>query len=97
MRTIAFVTNNNVVIIPHPLYLLGLAPCDFALFPKLKMKLKGQHFEAVSDIQGESQTVVDSIKKSDFTAFEAWKKTDGITVYVLKETVLYFEEDGSQN
>jgi hypothetical protein len=32
---------NNMVILPHPPYSLDLAPCDFALFPKLKMKLKG--------------------------------------------------------
>jgi histone-lysine N-methyltransferase SETMAR len=40
LKTTEFVTN-NMVIIPHPLYLPDLAPCDFALFPKLKMKLKG--------------------------------------------------------
>jgi hypothetical protein len=38
------------------------------------MKLKGQHFETVSDIQRESQAVLDSIKENDFhDAFEAWK------------------------
>jgi histone-lysine N-methyltransferase SETMAR len=31
-----FVTNKNMVIIPHPSWSPGLAPCDFALFPKLK-------------------------------------------------------------
>jgi hypothetical protein len=35
------------------------------------MKLKGQHFETVSDIQSESKAVFDSIK--DFHgAFEEW-------------------------
>jgi hypothetical protein len=57
-----FVTNNNMVIVPHPLYSLDLAPCDFALFPKLKMTLKGRRFETVSDIQRESQVVLDSSK-----------------------------------
>jgi hypothetical protein len=27
--------------------LLDLAPCDFILFPKLKVKLNGWHFESV--------------------------------------------------
>jgi hypothetical protein len=54
-----------MVIIPHPHYLPDLAPCDFTLFPKLKMKLKGR-FETVVDIQRESQTVLDSIKENDF-------------------------------
>jgi hypothetical protein len=83
-----------MVIIPHPPYSPDLAPCDFALFPKLKMKLKGR-FETLSDIQRELQVVLDSIKENDFHgAFEAWKE-DGIAVYVpkiiLKETAAKIE------
>jgi hypothetical protein len=66
LKTKEFVTNNNMVIILHPPYLPDLAPCDLTLFPKLKMKLKGRHFETVSDIQRESQGVLDSIKENDF-------------------------------
>jgi hypothetical protein len=55
-----------MVIVPHPSYLLDLAPCDFTLFPKLKVKLKGRRFETMSDIQRESQAVLDSIKENDF-------------------------------
>jgi hypothetical protein len=63
-----------MVIIPHPPFSSDLAPCDFVLFSKLKMKLKGR-FETVSEIQRESQAVLDSIKENDFhSAFEAWKK-----------------------
>jgi hypothetical protein len=53
LKTTEFVTNNNMVIVPHPPYSSYLAPCDFALFPKLKMKLKVRHFETVSDIRRE--------------------------------------------
>jgi hypothetical protein len=61
-----------MVIIPHPPYSPDLAPCDFALFPKLKKKLKGRRYETVSDIQRESQAFLDSINKNDFHgAFEA--------------------------
>jgi histone-lysine N-methyltransferase SETMAR len=42
MKTTEFVTNNNVGIVPHPPYSPDLPPCDFALFPKLKTKLKGR-------------------------------------------------------
>jgi hypothetical protein len=67
-----------MVIVAHPPYSSDLAPCDFALFTKLKMKLKGQHFETVSDIQRESQVVIDSIKENDFhSALEAWTKMMG--------------------
>jgi hypothetical protein len=75
LKTTEFVTNNNMVIVSQPPYSLDLAPCDFTLFPKLKMKLKGRQFEIVSDIQRESQAVLDSIKENDFHgAFEACKK-----------------------
>jgi hypothetical protein len=63
--TTEFVTN-NMVIVPYPPYLLDLAPCDFALCPKLKVKLKGRRFETVSDIQRELQAVLDSIKENYF-------------------------------
>jgi hypothetical protein len=87
LKTIEFVTN-NMVIISHPPSLPVLAPCDFTLFAKLKMKLKRRRFETVSDIQRESQALLNSIKENDFHgAFEAWK-SDGIAVYVPKETVL---------
>jgi hypothetical protein len=67
-----------MVIVPHPPYSPDLAPCDFALFPKLKMKLKERHFETLSNIQRESQVVLDSIKENDFHgAFEAWNKRWG--------------------
>jgi histone-lysine N-methyltransferase SETMAR len=54
LKTTEFVTNSNMGIVPHPPYSPDLAPCDFALSPKLKFKLMGQHFGTVSDIQRES-------------------------------------------
>jgi hypothetical protein len=52
------------------------------------MKLKGRHFEMVSDIQKELQAVLDNIKKNYFhRTSKAWKN-DGITVYVPKENIL---------
>jgi histone-lysine N-methyltransferase SETMAR len=66
LKTPEFVTNNNMIIVPHPPYSLDLTPCDFTLFPKLKMKLKGRHFETVSDIQRESQVILNSIEENYF-------------------------------
>jgi hypothetical protein len=61
-----------MVIVLHPSYLPDLAPFDFALFPKLKMKLKGQRFGTVPDIQRELQVVLDSMKEDYFHSdFEA--------------------------
>jgi hypothetical protein len=77
-----------MIIVPHPLYSLGLGPCDCALLPKLKMKLKGRCFETVSDIQRELQVVLKSIKGNDFhSAFEEWGGI-GIALYIPKEIIL---------
>jgi hypothetical protein len=67
-----------MVIVPHAPYSPDLAACYLALFPKLKIKLKGRRFETVSDIQRESQAVLDSIKKNGFhSAFQEWRKRMG--------------------
>jgi hypothetical protein len=95
LKTTEFVTNKNMVIIPHLTYSLDLAPCDFTLFPKLKMKLKGRRFETVSDIQTESQVVLGSIKENDFhAAFKAWKKRWYCCIRIKGDC---FEGGGSQN
>jgi hypothetical protein len=71
-QTVIVVTPTAYCIVPHPPYLPELPPCDFALFSKLKLKLKGLCFETSSDIQRELQAVLDSIKQNDFYgAFEA--------------------------
>jgi transposase len=74
LETTEFVTNNNMVIVPYPPYSPDLAPCDFVLFLKLKMKMNGR-FETVSHIQRESKAVLDSIKENYFHGnSEKWGK-----------------------
>jgi hypothetical protein len=98
LKTRGFMINSNVIIIPDPPYSSGLASCDFALFPKFKMKLKGRRFETVSDIQRESQAVLDSIKENDFHgAFEALKKKQKTMGSLYMYPRRPFEGDGSQN
>jgi hypothetical protein len=87
LTTTEFVTN-NMLIVSHPPYSSDLAPCDFALFPKLKMKMRGRRFETVSDIQRESQAVLDSIKKMTSTVLLKRGKNNGIAVYIPKKTIL---------
>jgi hypothetical protein len=59
------------------------------------MKLNGRRFEILSDIQQESQAVLDSIKENDFHgAFEAWEKRWDPCVRSQGD---YFEGDGRQN
>ncbi|UYV61117.1 HNRNPR [Cordylochernes scorpioides] len=52
-----------------------LAPNDFFLYPKLKMKLKGRKFDNVDMMQAESKATLRNLSKSDFiSCFDNWKK-----------------------
>jgi hypothetical protein len=52
------------------------------------MNLKGRCFETVSDIQRESQAVLDSIKEITSMVYLKPGKNDELAVYVPKETIL---------
>jgi hypothetical protein len=49
-----------------------LAPCDFSLFPKMKLKLKGRRFDTNEEIQAELQRITDTLTEKDFQ--EAFQK-----------------------
>ncbi|UYV77493.1 hypothetical protein LAZ67_15001262 [Cordylochernes scorpioides] len=73
-----FLAKHSTIQIPHPPYSPDLAPNDFFLYPKLKMKLKGRKFDNVDMIQGESKATLRNLSKSDFiSCFDNWKKKDG--------------------
>ena len=60
---------------PHPPYSPGLAPCNFFLFPKRKMQLKGRRFDRLDDIQQESHNVLGKLREQDFQhAFQQWQR-----------------------
>jgi len=68
-----FLASTNMAVIPHPSYLPDLVPCDFFLFPKMKLKLKGWRFDSVKEIQTESQDVM-TLTRNDFQkCFWSWK------------------------
>jgi hypothetical protein len=54
---------NKMAVIPHPPYSSDLVPCDFFLFPKMKLKLKGRRFGIIENIQAESQSAWHSHRK----------------------------------
>ena len=58
-------TENNMTVVPHPPYSPDLAPSDFFLFPKLKMKLKGRRYQT-EEIQAELQAVLNTLRENDF-------------------------------
>jgi hypothetical protein len=54
-----------MAVIPNPPYSPDLAPCDFFLFPKMKLNLKGCRFDTIEEIQAELQRVLDT-RTEDF-------------------------------
>jgi hypothetical protein len=63
---------NKMAVILYPSYSPNLAPYDFFLFPKMKMKLKGRRFDSTEEIQAESQSMLDTLTKKFFQ--EAFRK-----------------------
>jgi transposase len=50
-----FILHHNntpwATVCPHPPYSPDLAPCDFWLFPKVKITMKCKRFESIQDIE----------------------------------------------
>jgi hypothetical protein len=44
----------------------NLPPVNFFLFPKMKLKLKGRHFDSLEEIQTERQDVMKTLTRNDF-------------------------------
>ncbi|PNF28249.1 hypothetical protein B7P43_G06650 [Cryptotermes secundus] len=89
-----FLIKNKMAVVPHLSYLPDLAPCDFFLFPMMKIKLKGRRFDTVGEIQAETQTVLNTLTKKDFQdAFEKWQKRWDRCMCSQGD---YFEGDGAE-
>jgi len=72
-----FLAKNKMAVIPHPPYYPDLVPCDFFLFPKTKLKLKGCWFDTIQEIQAESKTVLDTDRKGLPGSVPEMKETVG--------------------
>jgi hypothetical protein len=66
-----FLAKQKKAAIPHPPHSPDLAPCDFFLLPKMKLKLKGRRFDT-NEIQAESPRVLDTLTEKDLQ--EAFQK-----------------------
>jgi transposase len=70
-----FLTQHNTTLIPQPLYLPDLTSTDFFLFTQLKSVLKGQCFESVQEIKGNSLEELRNIPQEAFQeCLQNWKK-----------------------
>jgi hypothetical protein len=70
------------------------APCDFFLFIKMKLKLKGRRFDTTEEIQAQSQGVLDTLTEKDFQdAFQKWRRQWDRCLHAGGN---YFESDGGR-
>jgi len=87
-----FLTKNNVSTVPHPAYSPDLAPCDFYVFPKMKLWLKGRHFASIEEVQAESQQILNMLMPVDFNeCFQKWQNRWDRCIQAQGD---YFEGDG---
>ena len=87
-----FLTKNNMSTVPHSACSPDLAPCDFYVFPKMKLLLKGQCFVPIEEIQAESQQVLNMLTPADFSEFfQKWQNRWDRCIQAQGD---YFEGDG---
>lgn len=72
-KTIDFLHDSGVQLLPHPPHSPDLAPSDFFLFPEAKKRLRGKRFESVDGAIAAFRDVLDDIPKSEFQkCFDKW-------------------------
>jgi transposase len=70
-----FLAKHHITQVCQPPYCPGLAPCDFWLFSKLKMPLKGRRFQTANEIRVNATRQLMAIPKNEFSdCFETWKE-----------------------
>jgi hypothetical protein len=63
-----------------------LVPCDFFLFSKIKLKLKGRRFDTIKEIQAKSHRVLDTLIEEDFRKCSRNGGDSGTGVYMREGT-----------
>jgi hypothetical protein len=89
-----FLVKYKMPAISHPPHSHDLAPCDFFLFPKMKLELKGRWFNTIDEIKAETQRVVDALTKKDFQ--EEFQKCSRSWDRCVHAGGNYFEGDGDR-
>jgi hypothetical protein len=67
-----------MAVVPHPTY--------FSLFPRLKIKVKGRHFDWIEVIETESQAVLNNLTEHDFQEKLQNGRSAGNGTYPQKKT-----------
>jgi hypothetical protein len=71
-----------MAVTPHSPYSPDMAPCDYFLFPRMKLKLKGRLFDKIEEIQAESLRVLDNLTEKNFQeAFQKLRRWRGRCIH----------------
>ena len=93
---IDYSTKMGIKTVPHPPYSPDLAPCDFWLFPKLKEKLRGCHYETIEEMKEAVTKVINMLTQVDFHGafqklLERYKKSEEITLKGTRVSCVYYQ------
>jgi hypothetical protein len=78
-----------MTVIPYPPYLPDLAPCDFFLFPRMKLQMKWKRFVDVSKVKRKTLEVSNNIITEEFQKWQ-WEKR---WYNYIQSKAEYFEGD----
>jgi hypothetical protein len=79
-----FFTKNNMTIVHNPPY--------FSLFPRVKIKLKGHHFDSSEVTEAELQVAMNTLTEHDFQ--DTFKTLQKCWEWCIRAEGDYFEDDG---
>jgi len=70
-----FLVKKNIPVLSYPPYSPDLASCNFSLFSKLKLTLKGHHFGTMENVQNVVTDKLHILTENDFRyCYDQWKK-----------------------
>jgi len=65
---------NSITVLEHPPYSPDIAPCNFFLFPKCKLVLRGRHLGDVMTNKSETTSLLKGLREEEFQGcFQQWK------------------------
>jgi len=71
---------------------LTWSPCDFYMFPNIKLRLKGRRFASIEEAPAELQQILKALMPADFN--ECFQKRQNLWDRCIQAQGDYFEGDG---
>ena len=72
-KTVLYMEEQGVQLLPHPPYFPDLTPCGFWLFPKVKKTISGRPFSRIEDLARAFFSELQTIPTSEYAGcFQSW-------------------------